>query len=207
MPVAAVPSGYTGQSALQAVQNYVSEYQQPLPNVTLSFLNKGLEEVSRRTGAPKLWYGYPTVVNQTTVQLNTDVLSIDSANFSMGNANSQNTGSASPFAQGTLVYPMTQLDQASFMDAAAGFPAVGFGPPQAFFIYQDAGQAPSSPIPPPSAPILTVVTTQNFLEWNINDWNQNVWSGPIPTVTVEVGVTYVNATGETQLSTVSDATI
>jgi hypothetical protein len=122
------------------------------------------------------------------VTLNDDVMDIVSANFSMGSANSTNTGSASPFAQGALVYPMTQLEQAAFMDAAAGFPAVGFGPPQAYFVYQDQGTAPTQTLTvPPQTQLALIAGTSN---------------GTI----IEVGVTYTNPNGETTLSAVADIT-
>jgi hypothetical protein len=210
--IGTTPTGYTGASLIQMIRDYTSEYTYPNDQAILNFSNKGVEEVVRLTGGIRLWYGYPTENLQTTIQLNNDVLDIVSANFSMGNANSLNNNNASPFAQGTLVYPMMALEQAAFMDAAAGFPAVGFGPPQAYFIYQDSGQSPSVAIPAPSAPQLAVIPVSGQLEWNINDWNQNVWAGSTQTVTVEVGITYTNAptsstTGETTLSPVTDVAI
>lgn len=202
-----VPTGFTGQEVIALIRNYANEPNLPPDSVVLGFANQGLQEVGRRIGAPRLWAPYPTVVNQTTVQLNNDVLDVVSANFSIGNASSQSKGSASPFAQGTLVYPMTQLEQAAFMDAAAGFPAVGFGPPQAYFIYQDAGVAPSPALPIPPAPGLSVISAIAFLTWNAGDWNIGFWYGPVPTQIVEVGITLVDASGETPLSLVADASI
>ncbi len=182
------PQGYSGSSAIQAVQDYTNENTLPSTAAILRFLNKGVEEVCRRVGGPRLWAGYFTNNNQTTVQLNDDVQDVISANFSMGSANAASTGSSSPFAQGALVYPMVALEQAGFMDAAAGFPAVGFGPPQAYFLYQDAGTAPSQTLPaPPQVQLATV-------------------AGTSPGTLIEVGVTYLNAAGETTLGTVADIT-
>lgn len=190
----AVPTGYSGSTAVAAVQNYTDEYTYPATSVILGFLNKGLEDVSYRTGGPKLWAFYPTEVNQTTVQLNNDVEEVISANFSIGANNSSGTiTTSSPFSQGSLVYPMMALEQAAFMDAAAGFPAVGFGPPQAYFVYQDEGYNPTTTLPVPSAPSITLITgISNATEY-------------------EVVLTYVNTnasgvTGETTQSAVTDYT-
>jgi len=182
------PQGLSGLAAITEVQNYANEPTLPTPATILTFLNKGVEEVVRRIGGIRLWAPYPTVSMQSTVQLNDDVQDIISANFSMGNANAASTGSASPFAQGALVYPMEQLEQKMFMDAAAGFPAVGFGPPQAYFVYQDTGTAPTTVLPVPPQVQLAFV--------------EGAGSG----ATIEAGVTYVNAYGETPLSTVADVT-
>lgn len=182
------PQGESGASAIARVRAYANEPTYPIDATVLLFLNKGLEELVRRVGGIRLWQGYPTVNNQTTITLNDDVQDIVSANFSMGSANAANTGSASPFAQGSLVYEMRALEQASFMDAAAGFPAVGFGPPQAYFVYMDRGTAPSQTLSVPAAPVLSVVT------------------GTSNGVAVEVGNTYVNPNGETTLSAVASIT-
>lgn len=208
MAVATTPTGYSGAAALAQIRAYANEQQLPPDQTILNFLNKGVEETVRRFGGIRLWAGYPTVVNQTTVQLGNDVMDIVSANFSIGNANSQNNGSASPFAQGTLVYPMTQLEQAAFMDAAAGFPAVGFGPPQAFFIYQDEGLAPSQALPAPAAPQLSAVPdTGIFLEWNVTNWNQGDWFAQQFSGDVEVVITYTDPQGETTVSPVADISL
>lgn len=183
-----VPTGYSGSTAVAAVQNYSNETTYPSTAVILTFLNKGVEEVVRLIGGIRLWAGYFTNNNQTTVSLNNDVQDIISANFSMGSANASSNGSSSPFAQGALVYPMMQLDQAAFMDAAAGFPAVGFGPPQAYFVYQDQGSSPAQTLPVPPQVQLAVV------------------AGTSTGTLIEVGQTYVNANGETTLGAVADIT-
>ena len=203
-----VPTGLSGAAAVSLVQSYSNEPQIPDNGVVLGFLNRGVEEVERRIGGIRLWRGYPTIANQTVVVLDHDVQDIVSANFSMGNANSQNTGSASPFAQGVLVYPMMQMEQAQFMDAAAGFPAVGFGPPQAYLIFQDAGMAPGQMLPAPPIPQLAIVPdTGIFLVWNVGFWNQAYWAGTEVAETVEVVNTYTDAQGETTPSLPADATL
>ena len=62
------------------------------------------------------------------------------------------------------------------MDAAAGFPAVGFGPPQAWFTYTDQGTAPGTTVPSPAAPVFAINSTAS--------------SSTVPSV--QVVVTYVN---------------
>ena len=183
------PQGESGATAIARVRAYANEPTLPVDAVMLTFLNKGLEEVVRRVGGIKLYGSYPTVTNQTTIILNDDVQDIVSANFSQGNANAANTGSASPFAQGALVYPMFARSQAAFYDDAAGFPAVGFGPPQEYFIYSDYGTGPSQTLPAPLQAQLGIVT------------------GTSNGVTVEVGLTYVNPSGETTIGTVADQAI
>lgn len=180
----AVPTGQSGQSAIALVRDYANEPTLPADSTVLTFLNRGVEEVVRRIGGIRLWKAYYTVANQTTVFLNDDVLEIVSANFS---------SSGNPYDQGALVYPMMALEQASFMDAAAGFPANGFGPPQAYFIYQDEGYASTNTLPAPAAPVLSTT------------------SGTSTGTEIEAVITYTNtnasgATGETTASDASDIT-
>jgi hypothetical protein len=180
----AVPTGLSGSAAIALVQAYANEPNLPSISTVLTFLNRGVEQVAQRINGIMLTAAYPTVPNQTYIQLASDVQYIESANFSTGASNT--TGfitNSSPLVQGTLVYPMVQLSQAQFMDAAAGFPAVGFGPPQAFFIFEDQGFAPSTTLPVPAAP--TMVTS----------------TGGISTASpIYVQLTYVNANGETSVS-------
>jgi hypothetical protein len=186
------PQGYSGATAISMVQNYADEFTYPNVATILGFLNKGAEEVCRLVGGPKLWAGYTTVNNQTNILFNDDVQDIISGNFSMGSASLSNVtasttpGSASPLAQGALVYPIDFLPQKTFMDAAAGFPAVGFGPPQAAFTYQDMGTSPNNPLPIPLQPQLALITGTNT-----------------STATVYVGMTYVNSFGETPISPIA----
>ncbi len=174
-----VPTGLSGASAIALVRSYANEPTIPVDTDVLMMLNRGVEEVVRRIGGIRLWGQYYTENQQTNVVLNDDILDIVSANFS---------SSGSPLTQGALVYPMMQLEQGAFMDAAAGFPAVGFGPPQAYFIYQDSGQASSNALPVPSAPTLSTVT------------------GTSAGTKIEVVTTYTNANGETPQSAVADLT-
>jgi hypothetical protein len=188
------PQGYSGASAIAMVQALTNEPTLPTQAQVLLFLNKGVEEVVRQVGGIRLWAGYTTVNNQTNVLFNDDVMDIISANFSMGSASYSNLtatttpGSASPLAQGALVYPIDLLEQKAFMDAAAGFPAVGFGPPQAGFIYQDQGASPNNPLPAPLIPQLSEV------------------SGTSTGVEVYVVITYLNANGETTVSPTANYT-
>lgn len=175
----AVPGGLAGAAAISLVQQYTNETSLPATSTILTFLNRGVEEVARRLGGVRLWKPYYTVAQQTTILLDTDVLEIMSANFS---------SSGNPYDQGALVYPMMALEQASFMDAAAGFPAVSFGPPQAYFVYQDEGYAATNALPAPAAPVLSTV------------------SGTSNGALQEVVLTYVNASGETGASASSDLT-
>jgi hypothetical protein len=208
MAAPTVPTGRSGFQAIADVRSYSNEPTLPADSVVLNFLNLGLQEVERRVGGIRLLGFYPTVANQNVVQLNNDVQDVISANFSMGNANANNTGSASPFAQGALVYPMFALSEGAFMDAAAGFPAVGFGPPQAYLIYQDSGLAPSTPLSPPATPTLSIVSTGSLiLVWNVSNWNQSYW-GPAAVIgKVEVVITYTNPAGETTPSPPADVTL
>src|ERR1700691_275210 len=123
----AVPVGLNAAAAISLVQTYTNELTLPTPETILVFLNRGVEEVVRRIGGIRLWAPYPTVTNQTVITLNDDILEVISANFSVGSVQVGLNQNASPFAQGTVVYPMDQLEQATIMDAAAGFLNVGFG--------------------------------------------------------------------------------
>lgn len=184
----ATPQGLSGQAAISLVRLYANEPNLPTDTNLLTFLNRCVEEVDRRIGGIRLWGQYPTVNMQTYIMLNDDVMDITGANFSMGNAAYNSTGSSSPLAQGALVYPMESLTQAQFFDAASGFPAVGFGPPQAYFIYQDQGTAPGTTLPVPPTPTLFSVAGTS--------------SGAL----VEVVTTYVNTNGETTASAAADFT-
>lgn len=178
-----VPQGYSGASAVQMVRDNCDEPTLPDSPTILRFLNAGLQEVERRLNGIFVWSVYPTVANQTFVSLNNDLQYIQSCNFSSGASNTSGfISTSSPLAQGSLVYPMVQLEQATFMDAAAGFPAVGFGPPQAFFIYTDQGSSPTTTLPEPAAPVFAIQTGTS-------------------TVTIDAVVTYTSASGETTPST------
>src|SRR6202044_3344326 len=67
-----------------------------------------------------------------------------------------------------------------------GFPNVGFGPPRIFFVYQDFGSAPTQTLPVPPQSVMAQI------------------AGTGSGATVEAGVTYVNASGETTIGPVSD---
>jgi hypothetical protein len=178
-----VPVGYSGASAVQMVRDLLDEPTLPSDATILSFLNAGIEQVEMRLNGIKKIAFYPTVANQTTLQLDNDIQEIIACNFSSGAAGPNgNMGSASPFAQGALVYPMFPLSEGTFMDAAAGFPAVGFGPPQYYLLYQDEGSNPNTTLPPPP-PALVVAVAGN--------------SNGLPLAFV---LTYVNANGETTAS-------
>lgn len=180
------PQGLSGSAAIALVQAYANEPNLPATATILSFLNRGVEQVAGRVNGIFKWTAYPTVANQTYIQLNNDIAWIASCNFSSGSTNTSGyITSSSPLSQGTLVYPMIQLEQAMFMDAAAGFPAVGFGPPQAYFIYDDEGYSPQNTLPVPAAPVFATT------------------SGASTVTSVKVEVTYVNANGETPVSAAS----
>lgn len=182
----ATPVGLSGEAAIELVAAYANEPNLPTPAQVLIFLQRGLEEVERRLNGIFLWKPYPTVNLQTFIELDADVQYIVSANFSSGATNTSGfITNSSPLSQGSLVYPMMQLEQATFMDAAAGFPATGFGPPQAFFIYQDQGYDPTTTLDPPAAPVYALTT------------------GASTIASVSSVLTYVNAAGETPPSAVS----
>jgi hypothetical protein len=175
-----VPQGRSGLQAIQDVRDNCDEYTLPASTTVLRLLNRAIEEVERQLNGIFLWTAYPTVPLQTFIQLNDDIQYIESASFSSGASNTSGfISTSSPLAQGSLVYPMVQLEQGTFMDAAAGFPAVGFGPPQAFFIYTDQGTAPSSTLPVPGTPTLSPT------------------AGTSTGAAVSVVQTYVNVNGET----------
>jgi hypothetical protein len=124
----AVPVGYTTTGAIAMVQLRSGEGNgQPSPAQIVTLLNAGLQEVERMVGGLRLVGVFPTTASQTVQALTADVQDVLSCSWSTG----------PPTAQGTLVYPMDPMDQASFMDFSAGFPTVGFGPPTAFWVYRD----------------------------------------------------------------------
>jgi hypothetical protein len=176
-----VPTGQSGQGAIALVRAYSNELQYPNDATVLLFLNRGIEEVVRRIGGIRLWRGYPTVANQTQLILDDDIQDIVSANFSQGATTNSvlGNGAASPFSQGALIWPMKQYDQTAFFDYCQGFPSTTFGPPDAFFIYQDAGTAPGNALTPPEAPIMGLTDGQS------------------DGLAIEVVTTYVNPVGET----------
>ena len=177
----AVPSGLSGQDAIALVRAYTSEAQLPPDAIVLRFLNRAIEEVERRIGGIRLFRGYPTVANQTVIVLDSDVQDIVSANFSQGSTTNAvlGNGSTSPFAQGALIWPMKQYDQTAFFDYCQGFPSTTFGPPDAFFVYQDAGTAPGNALTPPDPPLVGPTAGQS------------------DGVAIEIVTTLVNAVGET----------
>ncbi len=149
----ALPLGYSGASAIQNVRLRTNEPSLPNDANLLVLLNTGLEQVEGLVGGIRLWATYPTIPGQTTVALNNDVQDIITASWS-------STGD--PMTAGSLVYPLQQFDQGQFMDNAAGFPAVGFGPPTAFFLYQDFGTGPAGNLaPPPQRQLTTAAGTSD----------------------------------------------
>lgn len=155
------------------VRSRTNEPTIPDDSDVLNFLNAGVEQVQGLVGAVRLWGVFPTVAMQTVVPLTSDIQDIISCNFSTGD----------PTGMGSLVYPMQQLEQASFMDAAAGYPALGFGPPQAYLIFQDYGTGTAGFLSPPyTCPVTTTAGAATDLD---------IW----------VATTYVNPAGETTIST------
>jgi hypothetical protein len=126
-PAVTTLGGYTSLGLINQVRLRANEPNLPVNTDLLSLANACLGEVSRRVGPIRLVGTYPTTANQTIQALSADVQEIISCSWSTG----------APSAQGFLVYPMDQLDQEQFMDFAAGFPAVGFGPPVKFWLYRD----------------------------------------------------------------------
>jgi hypothetical protein len=122
-----IPTGYTAQTAIQQIRLRANEPNLPVDSDVVALLNAGVENIERILGGIRLMANYPTSATQTFQALSADVQDIISCNWSTGPVT----------AQGSLVYPMYPMDQAKFMDFAAGFPAVGFGPPTAFFLFQD----------------------------------------------------------------------
>lgn len=192
----AVPQGRSGAQAILDVRDNADEYTLPPDATVLRMLNRSIEEVERRLNGIFLWDVYPTVPNQTFIQLNDNIQYIDTANFSSGANNTSGfITTSSPLSQGSLVYPMVQLEQATFMDAAAGFPAVGFGPPQAFFIYTDQGTAPGTTLPVPGSPTFAILSNSSTTPASSNG------------LTVSLKQTYVSAAGETTPSAISSQAI
>ena len=163
------PTGYSGATAIAQVQARTNETSLPSTSTILSFLNAGVEQVVQAIGGVKRWKPYPTQPNQVVISLDNDIQDIISCSFSTGD----------PTQPGALVYPMFQMEQGQFMDFAAGFPAVGYGPPAYYFVTQDFGTGPAGNLPPPGTSILTAT------------------SGASTGGTLYVVETYVNPSGET----------
>lgn len=190
----ATPTGLTGAAAISLVRAYINEPTLPVDATILTFLNRAVEQVAQRVNGLFLFASYPTTAAQTTITLNSDVLYVASASFSTGATNTSGViTSSSPTSAGALVYPLVQMEQASFMDYAAGFPSTGSGVPQAFFVYQDQGTNPTSTLPVPNTPVLQTT------------------SGTSAGTLVEVVTTYTNTNasgvaGETTKSAATDLT-
>lgn len=167
-----IPAGYSGQSAITQIRLRTNENSLPTDANILTFLNAGIEQVEGRVGGIRLYSTFPTTAGMTTVTLTPDVQDIITASWSTGD----------PTRPGSIVYPMEQREQAMFMDTAAGFPAVGFGPPQAYFLYQDFGTGPTGVLPAPSARQVTVT------------------GGTSAGYTTFVATTLLNPSGETTIS-------
>ena len=138
----AVPTGYSGSAAIAMVQIRTNEFGSLTSAQILSLLNAGVEQVTAELGAIRLVAAYPTTTGQIFQTLNEDIQDIFSVSFSTGPI-----GQSSP---PIIVYPMQQLDQAQFMDTAAGFPGVGAGPPQWYFLEQDASNVITLQMYPPA---------------------------------------------------------
>jgi hypothetical protein len=174
------PTGRSGSQAIQDVRDNADEPSLPQSTTILRFLNRAIEEVERRLNGIFVWTPYPTVALQTFVALNTDLQYVESLSWSSGATNTSGfITSSSPLSQGSLVYPVRLMEQGSFMDFAAGFPAVGFGPPNKAFIYTDQGTAPGTTLPAPAAPVFAIQ------------------AGASTVTSLDTVVTYTSAAGET----------
>jgi len=125
--VSNVPGGYTSLSLIQMVRGRTNEPNLPTNANIIMYANDVVEDVQLELGSIRLVGTYPTGSGQTLQSLTADVQEVISCSWSTGPLTQQ----------GVIVYPMFQYDQGSYMDLAAGFPAVGFGPPQNYTVYQD----------------------------------------------------------------------
>ena len=129
-----VPIGYSGAAAIAMVQLRTSEKTYPVASDILTLLNAGVEQVQAEVGSVRLQSSIATTVGQNTLTFANDVQDIISMSYS----------TALPTSPGVIVYPMQQLEQASFMDFAAGVPATGYGPPTAWMIVSDTAASNTS---------------------------------------------------------------
>lgn len=174
------PQGRSGAQAILDCRDNADEYTLPSDTTILRLLNRSIEEVERRLNGIFVWTPYPTVAMQTFVQLNDDLQYVESLNWSSGATNTSGfITNSSPLSQGSLVYPVRFMEQGSFMDFAAGFPAVGFGPPSKAFIYTDQGTAPTTTLPVPAAPVFAIAV------------------GTSTVTSIQAEITYTSAAGET----------
>jgi hypothetical protein len=120
--------GYTSLGLINQVRLRVNEPNLPGNADLLSLANAAQQNIESKVGILTLVGVFPTIANQTVQALTNDISEIVSCSWSTGPV----------AAQGSLVYPMFQYDQGGFMDAAAGFPAVGFGPPTYYWYYRDS---------------------------------------------------------------------
>lgn len=139
MPI--FPTGYTGASLAAMVSTRTNEFTALTPTQIISLANAGVEQVAAELGAIRLIANYTTTVGQVYVTLDEFIADIYSCNFSTGPIGVSNPP--------VIVYPMYQLDQAQFMNAAAGFPGVGIGPPQYYLLASDAGNVITMQLFPP----------------------------------------------------------
>jgi len=123
--------GYTATGIIHMIRLRANEPSLPIGADIIFMANAGLQEITRKTGVVRLVRSFPTNANQTIQALPNDINDVVAMSWSTGPVG----------AQGSLVYPMFQMPEGTFMDAAAGFPAVGFGPPVYWFTYQDQSGA------------------------------------------------------------------
>lgn len=120
--------GYTDSAAMNMVYLRTNENSTgvSVSNV-MSLLNAGLNQVSDSLGAQLENYSIPLASGQNVVALPYDIQDITSASYSI----------LTPATSGTQVYPLTQMEQRTFMDFSGGVPGTGFGPPLAYFVSSD----------------------------------------------------------------------
>jgi hypothetical protein len=138
----AFPTGYTTNTLVTQIQLRTNEFTTPSPSQIITLANAGVEQVAAELGPIRLLQAYPTTAGQIFQVLDEFIADIYSMSFSTAPI-----GQTSPQA---IVYPMYQLDQASFMDTAAGFPGVGAGPPQWYLLEQDASNIITLQMYPPA---------------------------------------------------------
>lgn len=109
------------------VQLRTNENSLPSTASLVTLLNAGIEQVTSALGPARVNGTIVLTSGQNVVTLPEDIQDLISVSFS----------TASPSASGTIVYPLTQMEQRAFMDFAGGMPGTSFGPPVAYFISSD----------------------------------------------------------------------
>jgi hypothetical protein len=147
----AVPTGYTGQTAVAIIRARTGQTStQPSDTTIVTFLNAGVEQVERMLGAIYATANQAIAKNANTVPLPADMQSIINLNYSM----------VLPTAANAVLYPIQLLQEGAFERLVGYLPSQSIGFPSYAFVQSDVAVPiafdPAHPAPVSTSGVMTL---------------------------------------------------